>query len=458
VVRRGDEVLDGTPGNSELFGARQVIQAAVDIEAVGLLDTFPGCGAPVPHASYESLRDELIARLRDALPLDGVLLVLHGAMATDAEDDIEADLVRAVRGVVGPGVPVVASMDLHAAVSENTAELLDGLVGFKTCPHTDYVETGQSAAQLLLDTVRGNVHPGVLLRAIPMITAAEAHDTKIGPLAPHMTRAQSLVDGLDVLDVSIFAAQPWLDTARTRWTVTVTYNPDTADGYARASAVADDVVAQLTADVDAFAVSKARPESAWQEILAFAEGPVLVADSGDSPSAGADGTSMDCLSHLIGRGLPSVLASLTDPQLARLASMSHPGDRIAGGPLAETVEVVSTSTGRFDRTYPAGPVDVGACAVVRVANATVVVTEQAAMMVDTSLFDHVGIDPSQFDVVQVKSAGGFRALWGPISDRIVVVDSLGASTSRLSELPFTKVDRSMWPFATIHSSQIGASR
>jgi microcystin degradation protein MlrC len=291
-----------------------------------------------------------------------------------------------------------------------------------------------------------------------MITAAEAHDTKIGPLAPHMTRAQSLVDGLDVLDVSIFAAQPWLDTARTRWTVTVTYNPDTADGYARASAVADDVVAQLTADVDAFAVSKARPESAWQEILAFAEGPVLVADSGDSPSAGADGTSMDCLSHLIGRGLPSVLASLTDPQLARLASMSHPGDRIAGGPLAETVEVVSTSTGRFDRTYPAGPVDVGACAVVRVANATVVVTEQAAMMVDTSLFDHVGIDPSQFDVVQVKSAGGFRALWGPISDRIVVVDSLGASTSRLSELPFTKVDRSMWPFATIHSSQIGASR
>jgi microcystin degradation protein MlrC len=80
------------------------------------------------------------------------------------------------------------------------------------------------------------------------------------------------------------------------------------------------------------------------------------------------------------------------------------------------------------------------------------------MMVDTSLFDHVGLNPSHFDVVQVKSAGGFRALWGPISDRIVVVDSLGASTSRLRELPFRKVDRSMWPFASIHPCQEEGSR
>ena len=458
VVRRGREVLEGTPENSELFGARQVLQAALDIQAVGLLDTFPGCGAPVPHPSYEALRDELITRLRNALPVHGVLMVLHGAMATDAEDDVEGDLLRAVRLVVGPDIPIVATMDLHAAVSEDTAALLDGLVGFKTCPHTDYVETGRRAARLLLDAVGGVIQPGVLLRGVPMITAAEAHDTSIGPLAPHMARAQSRVDGLEIVDVSIFAAQPWLDTSRTRWTVAVTYNSNSGEGHNRASELADDIVAQLSTDVDAFAVTKVHVDGVWGEILALTPGPVLVADSGDSPSAGADGTSMDCLSRLIGDGLPSVLASLTDPQLALSASTSQPGDRIPGGPLGETVEVVGTTDGRFDRTYPAGPVDVGNCAVVRVANATVVISERAAMMVDTSVFDHVGLDPSQFDVVQVKSAGGFRALWSPISDRIVVVDSLGASTSRLGELPFHKVDRAMWPFAAVHSNQIGASR
>ena len=447
VVRRGENVLDGTPDNSELFGARQVLQAADDIQALGLLDTFPGCGAPVPHASYAVLRDELLTRLRDALPVDGVLMVLHGAMATDAEDDVERDLLQAVREVVGPEVPIVASMDLHAAVSEGSSAILNGLVGFKTCPHTDYVETGRRAARLLLDAVRGNVQPGVLLRAVPMITAAEAHDTTSGPLAAHMARAQSHVDGLEILDVSIFASQPWLDTSRTRWTVTVTYSRGSVDGHVRAAEVADVVVARLLADIDSFVVSKVAPDSIWQEILAFTDGPVLVADSGDSPSAGADGTSMDCLSRLIGVDRPSVLASLTDPQLARSASTGHLGDRIPGGPLVEHAEVIRTTNGRFDRTYPAGPADVGDCAVVQVANATVVVTQKAAMMVDTSLFDHVGLDPSQFDVVQVKSAGGFRALWGPISDRIVVVDSLGASTSRLNELPFHKVDRSMWPFA-----------
>lgn len=455
VVRRGDEVLALAPPNSELFGARGVLQGAGDIDVVGLLDTYPGCGSPVPHDAYVRLRDEFTSRLQAALPVHGVLLTLHGAMATDADDDVEGDLLRAIRDIVGRDVPLVVSMDLHAAVSASSAALVDGIVGFKTCPHTDYEETGQRSAALLLNAVRAVSSPAVVVHPVPMITPAEAHDTDSGALAPHMNRAQVLADGQQILDVSIFAAQPWLDAARTRWTVAVTYDRAQEGGETAAARIAGHLAEALEADRESFQVIKTPVDAVWTSILGLSDRPVLVADSGDSPSAGADGDSLDCLSHLIGDGHPSVLATLTDPDLAKRASLSPLGGEIDGGPLSPAVTVIATTTGRFARTYPAGPVDVGLCAVVRVANATVVVTERPAFMVDTSLFDQVGLDPSDFDVVQVKSAGGFRALWAPISDASVVVDSLGGSTSRLLELPFQKVVRPLWPFDKLESVQSG---
>ncbi len=454
-IRRGRAVLAAAPANSEFFGARSVFEAASDVEVVGLLDTYPGCGSPVPHGAYERLRNEFVSLLRDAQPVNGVLLSLHGAMATDEEDDVEADLIRAVRAIVGHEVPLIVSMDLHAAVSESTASMLDGLIGFKTCPHTDYEETGRRSAELLLDAVRGASSPAVFLEPVAMITAAEAHDTNTGPLSSHMNHAQSLVDGSSVLDVSIFAAQPWLDAERTRWTVTVTYDRAECGGQARARSIARTVATDLNADIGSFRVRKTAVGDIWQSVLAFTAGPVLVADSGDSPSAGADGHSLDCLSRLIGEGLPTVLATMTHPELSIAASHSPTGAWMNGEPLAPSVEVIAAASGRFERRYPAGPVDVGSCAVVRVHNATVVITERPAMMLDTSLFDHVGLDPANFAVVQVKSAGGFRAHWTSISDRIVIVDSLGGSSSRLTELPFHKISRSSWPFSERQTVQSG---
>jgi microcystin degradation protein MlrC len=439
-LRTGRDVLDPLP-STEIAGA---VRAAArrGVELLGLIDVFGGCGGPVDHDRYDELADDLVSRLSDGPAPDGVYLALHGAMTTSRTDAAEADLVRRVRAVVGAEVPVVASFDLHAAVDDELAELLDGIVGFKTCPHVDYEQTGESALSMLVDAVTG---PPIAVRrvAVPMITAAEAHDTDDGPLASHMAAALERRSA-DVVDVSIFAVQPWLDTDRTTWSVTATHR--VPDGASPAEDAADEVRAALLADVTSFTVVKTAPHDVPPLIRAGVDRPLLLADSGDSPSAGATGASTDLLGHLVDAGDARVLATVTDPIAAcHLAGVpvGSAESVVLGGvpslgipPLELDVVVRSVHDGRFHRAYPAAEVDAGACVVVTHRNLTVVVTEHPVFMLDTSVFDHVGIDPAEFDAVQVKSAGGFRALWSPISTDSVAVGTRGASTSELATLPF----------------------
>jgi microcystin degradation protein MlrC len=387
-------------------------------------------------------------------------------MTTTERYDVEADLLAGVRRLVGPDVPVITSFDLHAAVSETTVGVVDAIVGFKTCPHVDYVETGQRAMTLAVRSARREIRPRVLRVAVPMLTASEAHDTSSGPLAPHMRRLQQIVADGVLLDGSIFACQPWLDTPRSTWTVTITSD---AGDESTAASVADRTATALLDDLDAFRTSKVATGELWGAIDALLEEhrPVLVSDSGDSPSAGALGDSIDCLRELVSTDRPRVLATVTDQAAALAAHEAGCGSTVRpevggsltpglGESLAIEGEVISLHDGRFVQTYPASPVDAGPCAVVRVANTDLVVTSRPVIMLDTSVFAHVGTAPADYAVVQVKSAGGFRALWSTVSTWAVVADSLGASTSRLTELPFTHLPAPLWPFAQPSRSGVPA--
>lgn len=458
AVWRGAEVLDAAEPNSELRGAIDAVAAEPGVELLGVLDTFGGCGAPVPDASYAALSAEFLERLSRLGPVDSVYLPLHGAMTTTERDDVEADLVTRVRQVIGPDVPLVVSFDLHAAVSATTAAAADAVVGFKTCPHTDYVETGQRALTLAIRSARREVLPSVVRVPVPMLTASEGHDTASGPLAGHMDRLQREVMERALLDGSIFACQPWLDTARSTWAVTVTH--DASDAQA-ALALAESVRADLLDDLESFHVVKVAVNDVWPAVEQLDGRPVIVADSGDSPSAGAPGDSVDCLRVLVGAGLPTVLATVTDAPVAAAAHRAGPGAtfrvRLGGSltpGLGAAIDVEATvrsvSDGRFVQEYPASPVDIGPCAVLRVANADIVVTSRPAFMLDTSVIRHAGLDPADYRVVQVKSAGGFRALWSSVSTSAVVVDSLGASSSRLTDLPFSRLPQPLWPFTLAH--------
>lgn len=186
---RGEEIL--RIDNSVVGGMLQVLrEAEVDIAPLLWASTCPG--GPLTADCYAQLKTELLDRLRQALPVDGVLLPLHGAAAAEGIGDLEGDLITAVRAIVGPSIPIVATLDLHAHISAAMVRNADALVAWETYPHADSYTTGQRGARLLVDTLAGRCRPTMAAAKVPVITGA-IHGSTHGddPFARLMRQAKA---------------------------------------------------------------------------------------------------------------------------------------------------------------------------------------------------------------------------------------------------------------------------
>lgn len=456
-VRVGDQVLSAE-SNTEVAGALRVAEQR-GVTLVGLLDTFGGCGPLVEHGAYEELKSRYLdAVLAERENLDAIYIPLHGAMATTECSDVEADLVGAVRAMVGPAMPIVVSQDLHGAPSAALQGSCTALIGFKTCPHVDYEPTGAKALGITIDTLMGRVRPVNLRRPIPMLTPAEGHDTATGPMAETMRRIQQDANRLGLIDESVFMCQPWLDAPRTGWCLTavVEAGADVDAAHRLLETHAD----HLWNAREEFAVAKVDVAQAIAQLRTLDDAdPVIVAEGGDSPSAGSTGDTTDLLAALVGMDDPRPrLAIVADAAAAdQLASAGVGATRTVrvGGSLgprfAEPIELTGTVTavsdGRYVRRYPAGPTDIGTTVALQVGATTVVISSRSPMMADQEAYRHIGLDPARAWAIQVKSAGGYRALWSSVTDRAITVDSRGASDGRLSRLPFEHAPQGLWPLS-----------
>ena len=458
-IRTGDEVLLAE-ANTEVAGAVAAAHGR-DVTLVGLLDTFGGCGPVVDHAVYLDLKQAYIAQLEvQEEPLDALYVVLHGAMATTECRDVEADLVSAIRQTVGPLTPLIVSQDLHGAPSSRLLEACNALIGFKTCPHTDYEQTGAKALQIAIDTARGHIRPMNLRHKIPMLTPAEGHDTSTGPMSEPMKQIQAEAREHGLIDESLFMCQPWLDAERSGWCLTAVV--DAGSDRAVIEHLLAEQARRLWASRKTFLVSKVSVAQAMTELVAADPGvPVILAEGGDSPSAGSTGDSTDLLSAIVALEDPRPrLAIIADPAAAAELCAAGVGAMLTvrvGGALtprfADAFEltgvVTAVSNGRYIAQYPAGPTDIGVTASLQVGPTTVVVTSRSAMMLDQEAYRHLGLDPSAMGAIQVKSAGGFRALWSAITSRVITVDARGASDSNLARLPFAFAPADTWPLSEI---------
>ena len=456
-VRVGAEVLSAE-SNTEVVGALRVAEEH-GVTLVGLLDTFGGCGPLVEHRAYEELkRRYLDAVAAEWENLDAIYMPLHGAMATTECSDVEADLVGAVRALVGPAMPIVVSQDLHGAPSAALQDACTALIGFKTCPHIDYEPTGAKALRIAIDTLMGRIRPVNLRRPIPMLTPAEGHDTATGPMAEPMRLIQQDAERQGLIDVSVFMCQPWLDAARTGWCMTAVV--DAGAEIDAAHRLLDTHADRLWAARERFAVEKTDVAQAIAELRGIDDSnPVILAEGGDSPSAGSTGDTTDLLAALVSMADPRPrLAIVADAAAA--AELSSAGVGVTrtvrvGGSLsprfAEPIEltgvVTAVSDGKYVARYPAGPTDIGTTVALQVGATTVVISSRSAMMLDQEAYRHLGLDPAKAWAIQVKSAGGFRALWASVTDRAITVDSRGASDGNLSRLPFAHAPQGLWPLS-----------
>ena len=453
---RGAAALDRTRGiNVEMAGFQEVA-AREGWALLPLLSAHAQPAGRVDRPVCDALHGELLDGLRAAGPVDAVLLALHGAMAAEGLDDPDGDLLAAARALVGPAVPVVASLDLHANVTRRMARAATALVGYHTSPHVDVADTGRRAAGVVT-AVLGGRRPVMACRKLAMITPAERHRSEVGPYGELFRLVASMERRPGILSVSLFTVQPWLDVEELGWTAAVV-----ADGDGTlAERAAAELAEQAWARRDQLLVELVSLPVALERVRRSPEGPVILVDSADSTNSGATGDGTAVLEAVLGAPPVggTVLLHVVDAEAAQAATRAGPGrevtlevggrlDRRHGRPVRLTATVAGVSDGRYAVESPmhhGRPADVGRAAVLSTGEVRLVVCEAPPPGHDPGIYRHLGLDPRRAKAVQVKSPTGFRAWYEPLAADIVLLDTPGLATPNLASLRFVRAPRPLFP-------------
>ena len=459
TLLRGDAVLDfARRTRVELTGFLDVL-ARGGAAPMPLIEAQGGASGPLRRVAFDTLLGELLARLRAAMPVDGVLLSLHGALVLEDHPDGDGLVLQAVREAVGPDVPVAASLDLHGHITALMADQADILVGYKKYPHTDMYETGARTARLLLGRLARRLGPVTVHAKRHMLLSPVGATTDAPPLRDLMDRTEALESSGDILAGSLFPVQPWMDIPDLGFAAVVVADRDRD----RARAVAESLCDEAWRRRAEFAPNLVPLDEAIRLGLAAARGPVVIGDSGDSPTGGSagdnNGVLRALLAHHAERSGKTVLLTLADAPAVAAAHaagvnaeltvpLGHTVSRDDGRPLTVTGRVQTLGDGDFTMTGP-GMTGVrqsmGRTAVLAIGGIHIVLMERPTIEWDPALHRSVGQDPTSMDVVFVKSPSHFRVSYRPFAAELMIAATPGPNCCDMSKLKFHNVTRPLYP-------------
>jgi microcystin degradation protein MlrC len=402
--------------------------------------------AHVTEEAFERIVGMLIEDLRKEGPFDAVYLDLHGAMVAEHVDDGEGEVLRRVREVVGPRVPVVSSLDLHANVTAAMVEHADAMVAYRHYPHIDMGETGAKAARLLHEFLAGKGPRFKAFRQAEFIIPLTWQCTFVEP-------AKSLYEALDDMgaaSISFAAGFPAADFADCGPSV-IAYGRTQEE----ADRAADRFIARVNAAERDFAGRLWDPD----EVVRYAMGkrasrPFVIADAQDNPGAGGTSDTTGMLEALArNRAEGAVLAILYDPESAAQAHAVGEGkstEFALGGkegtpgvrPFRERFAVEKLTDGAFTGTGPmfkGVKSRLGKMALLRIGGTRVIVASKKLQALDQSIFRHMGLEPAEQRILVLKSSVHFRADFQPIAEEVLVAVAPGAMLIDPAALPFRKL-------------------
>ena len=431
-------------------------QIEADILPVLVAGAEPG--GPLDEAVLEVVLAMARSRLAELDPVDAVYVASHGAMVGVETLDPDGALLETIRDAVGPDVPIVATLDLHANLSDRMAGAADCLIGYRTNPHVDQAEIGREAAIVLARMIRGTRFHISCLR-LPLTPASVTLLTNgPGAYAERVHEAARLTDPQgDIVNATVLGGFVYSDTPDNGVAVMVTATDrnvaerETARLAGGLWADRHRFVHKLMSIGDAVGAVTARDGARW-----------ILADSGDNPGGGGRGTSTDLLRALIDARAEGVLYGLfIDADLAAEAASAGIGARIAarflrvgsdgfGEPFTAKGEVIALSDGKVvgRRGLVAGRrVDLGLTAALRIGSVTVVVASNRKQCADPVYFEHLSLDPATFRAVVVKSRGHFRAGFDEFftPDQVLEVNTKGLTSPVLSNFTFRGLPRPVYP-------------
>lgn len=423
-------------------------------------------GGPADRPWFDDLLADLEERLRAAMPLDGVFVSSHGAALTTDGDEADAEFYERIRRVVGPGVPVIAVLDLHANVTRRMADALSALVAYRTNPHVDLRERGEQAAALMRTMLAEG--PGeVALEKLPFVPAST--DQLIAPGTPYqelVAQGQEQVGG-SILDVSLCGGFALADSESCGFAAVVTARH--GEGLA-ARTLARQLAGRVWSRRQDFLTALTPLDEAVRlavEAGGGDAGRLILADVGDNPGGGGGGNTTTLLHALLDAGAKGVLlAVFTDPALAAQAQALGVGARFLarfnraraeGGtddpfakPLAHEARVVALSSGDFvgRKGLVKGSLQtMGPSALLDLGSVQVAVISKRQQLLDPAQLEAFGVDLAAVRTLVVKSRGHFRAAFEDFAPpaRIFEVDAPGATSPNLVALGLHRLPRPCFP-------------
>ncbi|MFV2068662.1 MAG: M81 family metallopeptidase, partial [Pirellulales bacterium] len=453
-LRRGAELFDNTEGVTGGM-IHTLRRRGVCIQPL-LLATCCSRG-PVTTDCYRRLKGELLERLGSSMPLEGVLVALHGAAAAEDTGDLDGDLLEAIRERVGPDVPVVGSLDLHADVTEKMVRNADALLAWETYPHADTYETGVRAARLLCGILDGKCRPTMAMGKVPLLIGAVHGGTEgEGPFAEVMRYAKSLEQRPEILSTSALLVHPYIDVPHMGGGGLVITNDHLQQAEEFAREIADRYWRRRH-DLEPEVHS---PQQAIQLGESIEGGPVLLVETADCCGGGAAGDSVASLKALLeSRTRCSALIPVVDPEAAaacHIAGVSqevtlelgHKIDPKWGKPIGVSGTVLKLTDGQF--RYNGGvwvgqQASMGLSALLQIGALRVLITSRATYDWDDEQFRSVGVDPQEFKFIVAKNPMNYRTAYGDVARAVFILDTPGPTPATVRHVQYRHMQRPYFP-------------
>ncbi len=412
------------------------------------LSTYAQPAGPTVRSVYETMRDDILDDLRAAMPVDVVLMSMHGAMIAQGYDDCEGDMMLRVRDIVGPDAVIGLELDPHCHLTELMLDNATAIICYKEYPHIDVVERAEELFTLCADAATGKTRP--VMRDYDCRMMAMYH-TPFEPVRSYVDR-MSAMEGQDgILSVSLVHGFPWGDNPRCGTRTLVITDGDESLAGKRAKALGQELW-EMRDELRRF------PSMAdgIDKAVALNAAPVVLADFADNAGGGAPSDSTFVLVEAIKRGLKDIaFATFWDPVLVGMCMDAGEGAemdvRIGGkiGPMSgDPVDLKVVVRGiKRDSVQHLGSAEMnmGDCVWLESDGIHIVVNTRRTQTFHPEAFTNLGIDLAAMKYIVVKSSQHFYDGFAPIAAEVIHLGTPGAITPDFTIVPFTKRDGNYWP-------------
>ena len=406
-------------------------------------------GGVLNQASWEFLRDQLLSELQSALPVDIVLLGLHGAMVAQDCLDCEGELLQAVRELVGHDVLVGVTFDPHSHLSQKRIDNADLITVFKEFPHTDFVSTAVDLIKLVHRVSNGEVSPCIACFDCKMI---EVLPTSREPMRGFVDRIKALEGKNGVLSISVIHGFMAGDVPDLGTKLLVTTHASSDQGMSLAK--------ELGMELYSFR-GKTRPEFlapdvALEQAVRAQTTPVVIADVWDNPGGGVAGDSTIILRKMIDQKLTNAaVATIWDPIAVRTCLSAGIGARLHlrfggkmsanGGEPIDADVVVRNTVRNASQQFCGSVVPMGDSAWIELGGISIILNTVRSQVFDPSVFSAMGIDPLSKALLVVKSTNHFYAAFSEIAETVLYAAVDGPYPNDPVTTPYINLSRAIWP-------------